>query len=57
MHHQLGGSTEDDMNKMSVFGHFFLPKIISSSVKNCESSRPLLACFSPRMSQLLPKSW
>jgi hypothetical protein len=23
MHHQLGGSTEDDMNKMSVFGHFF----------------------------------
>jgi hypothetical protein len=24
MHHQLGGSTEDDMNKMSVFGHFFL---------------------------------
>ena len=23
MHHQLGGSTEDDMNKMSVIGHFF----------------------------------
>jgi hypothetical protein len=22
MHHQLGGSTEDDMNKMSVIGHF-----------------------------------
>ena len=21
MHHQLGGSTEDDMNKMSVIGH------------------------------------
>ena len=26
MHHQLGGSTEDDMNKMSVIGHFFLKK-------------------------------
>jgi hypothetical protein len=24
MHHQLGGSTEDDMNKMSVIGHIFL---------------------------------
>ncbi len=24
MHHQLGGSTEDNMNKMSVIGHFFL---------------------------------
>jgi hypothetical protein len=24
MHHQLGGSTEDEMNKMSVIGHFFL---------------------------------
>ena len=23
MHHQLGGSAEDDMNKMSVIGHFF----------------------------------
>jgi len=21
MHHQLGGSTEDNMNKMSVIGH------------------------------------
>ena len=29
MHHQLGGSTEDDMNKMSVIGHFFLKKIQS----------------------------
>jgi hypothetical protein len=27
MHHQLGGSTEDDMNKMSVIGHFFLFKM------------------------------
>jgi hypothetical protein len=24
MHHQLGGSTEDDMNKMSVIGHISL---------------------------------
>ncbi len=23
MHHQLGRSAEDDMNKMSVIGHFF----------------------------------
>ena len=23
MHHQLGGSDEDAMNKMSVVGHFF----------------------------------
>ena len=27
MHHQLGGSTEDDMNKMSVIGHISLNKI------------------------------
>jgi len=24
MHHQLGGSTEDNMNKMSVIGHISL---------------------------------
>ena len=24
MHHQLGGSTEDDMNKMSVIGNISL---------------------------------
>jgi hypothetical protein len=24
MHHQLGGSTEDDMSKMSVIGHISL---------------------------------
>jgi hypothetical protein len=24
IHHQLGGSTEDDMNKMSVIGQFSL---------------------------------
>ena len=27
MHHQLGGSTEDDMNKMRVIGHISLNKI------------------------------
>jgi hypothetical protein len=27
MHHQLGGSTEDEMNKMSVIGHISLIKI------------------------------
>ena len=27
MHHQLGGSTEDDMNKMSVIGHISLINI------------------------------
>ncbi len=29
MHHQLGGSTEDDMNKMSVIGHFFLIRLLA----------------------------
>jgi hypothetical protein len=28
MHHQLGGSTEDDMNKMSVIGHISLNNIM-----------------------------
>ena len=28
MHHQLGGSTEDDMNKMSVIGHISLFSIV-----------------------------
>jgi len=27
MHHQLGRSADDDMNKMSVIGHFFLIKM------------------------------
>ena len=29
MHHQLGGSTEDEMNKMSVIGHCFLILMIT----------------------------
>jgi hypothetical protein len=29
MHHQLGGSTEDDMNKMSVIGHISLFLILA----------------------------
>ncbi len=31
MHHQLGGSTEDDMNKMSVIGHISLYSMSSVS--------------------------
>ncbi len=29
MHHQLGGSTEDEMNKMSVIGHISLNIIVA----------------------------
>jgi hypothetical protein len=34
MHHQLGGSTEDDMNKMSVIGHIslFLIGVVDSQI-------------------------
>jgi hypothetical protein len=42
MHHQLGGSTEDDMNKMSVFGHFFLKIMIIQNKQNeSETKHPL----------------
>jgi hypothetical protein len=43
MHHQLGGSTEDDMNKMSVIGHFFL-KIIVGDFSSVFRSRQDLKC-------------
>jgi hypothetical protein len=35
MHHQLGGSTEDDMNKMSVIGHISQILLIFFLQKNC----------------------
>jgi hypothetical protein len=42
-HHQLGGSTEDNMNKMSVIGHishFFLDVIAKvSSLKKIQQDR------------------
>ena len=38
----------------STYEHSHMPKINSSSVKICESSRPRLARVSPKNSQLLP---
>jgi hypothetical protein len=40
MHHQLGGSTEDDMNKMSVIGHISLFKVTKSVILLLKSYPP-----------------
>jgi hypothetical protein len=42
MHHQLGGSTEDEMNKMSVIGHFFL--LLNHTLNVCGLEEPM-QCF------------
>ena len=43
-----------DFGINSTYLHAHMPKMNSSSVKICEFSCPLLAQFSPRISQLLP---
>jgi hypothetical protein len=43
-----------DFGTNSTYEHSHMPKINSSSVKICESSRPHLARVSPKNSQLLP---
>jgi len=41
MYHQLGGSTEDNMDKMSVIGHFF-HRYICLSITSEGNSTPCI---------------